>query len=102
EPIGANDVLLLACSLALPEQRCLVVVLGKFLRLAAHFVLFRLLREGRESLHAGLERTAATQRVRLVRDAPAGNCLTMHAVALVVVDLRDRRVDGDLVEIGTV
>ena len=28
------------------------------------------------------------------------NRLPVHAVALVVVDLSDRRVDGDLVEVG--
>jgi hypothetical protein len=47
----------------------------------------------------GLERTAAGQRVRFVRDASARDRLTMHAVALVVVHLRDRCIDRDLVEI---
>ena len=51
-------------------------------------------------LHAGLERTAAAERIRLVRDAPARNRLPVHAVALVVVHLRDRRVDRNLVKIG--
>ena len=49
---------------------------------------------------AGLERTAAAERVRLVGDATARDRLAVHAVALVVVHLRDRRVDRDLVEVG--
>ncbi len=48
---------------------------------------------------AGLERTAAAERIGLVRHAPAIDGLAMHAIALVVVHLRDRRVDGDLVEV---
>ena len=49
--------------------------------------------------HARLERAAAAERVRLVGDAAAVDGLTVHAVALVVVHLRDRRVDRDLVEV---
>ncbi len=91
--------LLLDRRLALVEQRRLVVVLGEFLRLAAHLVLFRLLRERGEALHARLERAAAAERIRLVCNAPARNRLTMHAIALVVVNLRHRGIDRDLVEI---
>ena len=50
-------------------------------------------------LRAGLERAAAAERVRLVGDAAARDGLAMHAVALVVVHLRDGRVDRDLVEV---
>src|SRR6185503_15447128 len=48
---------------------------------------------------ACLERTAAGKRVRLVGDSAARERLTMHAVALVVVHRRDRRVDRYLVKI---
>ena len=48
---------------------------------------------------ARLERAAAAERVRLVGHAAALDRLPMHAVALVVVHLRDRRVDRNLVEV---
>jgi hypothetical protein len=79
-------------------------VVGELLRLRAHlaFLVARLLarRDRDEALgRAGLERAAAGERVRLVGDAAAVNGLAVHAVALVVVHLRDRRVDRDLVEV---
>ena len=57
--------------LAVPEQRRLGVVIGEALGLAADLVILRLaaLRERHEACGAGLERTAAGQRVRLVGDA---------------------------------
>ena len=74
-------------------------MVGELLRLAAHLVAFDRLREGDEAAHAGLERAAAAERVRLVGDAAAVDRLAVKAVALVVVHLRDRRVDRDLVEV---
>ncbi len=85
--------------LAVTEQRRLRVVVGELLRLAAHLVVFDRLGKRHEALHAGLERTAAAERVRLVGHAAARDRLAVHAVALVVVHLRDRRVDRNLVEV---
>ena len=95
--------LLLDVRLAVPEQRRLRVVIGEPLGFAADLVVALLagFRKRDEACRAGLERTAATQRIGLVRDPAAVDRLTMHAVTLVVVNLRDRRVDGNLVEVGT-
>src|SRR6185436_1096743 len=103
ETEGVDDVLLLHGGLAVPEQRRLRVVIGETLGLAADLVIVLLtrFRKRHEAGRSGLERTAATQRIGLVRDPAAMDRLTMHAVALVVVNLRDRRVDGNLVEVGT-
>ncbi len=76
-----------------------VVVLGERLRLAANLVFLHRLRKRREAACAGLERTAAAERVRFIRHAPARDGLTVHAIALVVVNLRERRVDRDLVKV---
>ena len=95
----ADDVVLLGLGLALEEQTRLGEVVGELLGLAAHLVFHHRLRERDEAAHAGLERAAAAERVRLVGDAAARDRLAMQAVALVVVHLRDRRVDRDLVEV---
>src|SRR6185436_7140311 len=94
------DVPLLDRGLASPEQRCLRVVVRELLRLAAHGVTLDGLGErGEAPLHSSLERTTPTERVGLVVDPAAWDGLAVKPVALVVVDLRDRRVDRDLVEV---
>ncbi|KAK0348646.1 hypothetical protein LTR94_036374, partial [Friedmanniomyces endolithicus] len=52
-------------ALALPEQARLRIVVGEQLGLAAHLVLADALGEAHEAHAAGLERTAAAQRIRL-------------------------------------
>ena len=101
EAEGVDDVRLLDRRLAVPEQRRLRVVIGEALGLAADLVRLGLHALGKrhESRRARLERAAAAERVRLVGDPAAMDRLAVHAVALVVVDLRDRRVDRDLVEV---
>ena len=75
-------------------------MLGEVLGLAAHLVVLDIgSRNDVKPCAAGLERAAAGERVGLVGDAAAMDRLAMHAVALVVVHLRDRRVDRNLVEV---
>src|SRR5450830_129364 len=102
EAEAADDVVLLDRRLALPEQARLRIVVGEQGRLAAYLVLHHRLREAGEARHLpALERTTAAQRVRFVRHAAAVDGLAVHAIALVVVHLRDGRVDRDLVEVRT-
>src|SRR6185436_19736397 len=77
------------------------VVIGEALGFTAHFVVLEGLAERRETGGSQLKRAAAAERVRLVGDASAVNGLPVHAVALVVVDLGDGSVDGNLVEVRT-
>ena len=75
-------------------------MLGELLRLAAHLVDRRIvgldrLRKGHESFRAGLERAAAAERIRLIGNPSAGDGLAVHAVALVVVHRRERRIDRE-------
>ena len=79
-------------------------MIGKFFGFAAYLrLLFPRLQpcwNRDETLRRSrLERAAAGQRIRLIAHPPPMNRLPMHAVALVVVDLRDRRIDRYLVEI---
>ncbi len=90
---------LLVPRLALPEQARLAVVLGEQLGLAAHFTAFDVFGIRVETARAGLEGAAAGQRIGLVVDAAAVDGLAVEAVALVVVHLRHRRIDRDLVEV---
>ena len=101
EAEAADDVRLLVRGLAVPEERGLRVVVGELLRLAAHLVAGDRLRESCvKPARPRLERAAAAERVGLVGHAAAVDRLAMDAVALVVVRLRERRVDRDLVEVG--
>ena len=81
------------------NRRAWVKWSANFSGLAAHLVFDHRLRERDEAAHARLERAAAAERVRLVGDATARDRLAMQAVALVVVHLRDRRIDRNLVEV---
>ena len=96
---------LLHWGLAVEKQLRLGVVVGKFLGLGPHLGLLffgpKFLGYGHKALRTtGLKRAAATQGVGLVGDAPAWDGLAVHAVALVVVDRCERRVDGEFVEVG--
>ena len=95
---------LLSRRLAVVEQRGLGVVVSKLFRLAAYLGLFvgGILPRGHRHKalrRAGLKRASAGQRIWLVRHAPARNRLPVHAVALVVVYRRNRRIDGKLVKV---
>ena len=61
-----DDVHLLDVTLAVPEESRLVVMLRELLRLAPDFVFFHGLWKRHETRGAGLERTAARQRIWLV------------------------------------
>jgi hypothetical protein len=76
-------------------------MVGEPFGLASHLVRLRteLFRERHEACGTRLERTSAAERVRLVRDAAAGDRLAVHPVTLVVVHLRDRCIDRNLVEV---
>ena len=91
-------------ALAFVKQRRLGVVIGKLFGLAANLGLLVLgvLPRGHRNKTlkgTGLKWAAASQRIGLVSDTPARNGLPMHAVALVVMDLRDRCIDRQLVKI---
>ncbi len=94
-----DDVVLLGRGLALPEQTRLRVVVSKQFRIAAHFVRCNRLREAGEACRTSLVWHTAAQRIRFVVHAAAVDGLAMETVALVVLDLDDRRVDRDLVEV---
>ena len=96
---------LLHRGLAFVEQGGLVVVFREPLRFAPHLVdgavvLIDPFREGDEALGAGLKGTAAPQRIRLIGHPSAGDGLTMHAVALIVVHRGQRGVDRNFVKVG--
>ena len=74
-------------------------MIGELLRLATQLVAFERLREGYETGRTGLERTAAAERVGLVSDFATRDGLAVQAVALIVVDGRQRCVDRNLVEV---
>ena len=81
------------------KQGRLAVVVRELLGLATHLVLVHGFRERREALQPAWNGQPPAERVRLIGDAPAMDGLPVEAIALVVVDLRDRRVDRDLVEV---
>jgi len=101
EAESPDDVRLFHWCLAVPEQCCLGVMVREPLRIAAHLIPSHRLPKGTETGCSCLERAAAAERIRLIGNAAAVDGLTVHAVALVVVDLRDGRVDRNLVEVGT-
>src|SRR5690606_3232218 len=96
---GIDDVLLLRRRLAVEEQPRLVVMLGELLRLAGQLHPGDRLRERHKARIACLERAATGQGVGLVGYLASVDGLTMQAVALVVVDRYNRRVDGDFMEV---
>ena len=81
-------------------------MVGKLFRLAAHHA-FRVhglgpLGHGHKALSSAcLERAAACQRVGFIRNPSARNGLAVNAVALVVVDRCNRRVNRNLVKVRT-
>ena len=96
---GINDVVLFDFAHAVPEQRCLSVrvvwpAIANFgtVYLARHVDVPAVLRSSEE-------RTAAADTVRQVRRPTLVDCLLVHAVTMVVVDRRQRPVDGDLREV---
>ena len=93
--------LLLDIGLAVPEQRRLGVVIGEPFRLASDLVIAFLAGFGKrdEPAAPAWKGQPPPSEFGSVRHAAAVNRLPMHPVALVVVDLRDRRVDGDFVEV---
>ena len=99
EPQRTRDVQLLHRRLAAVEQRRLRIVVGEQFRLAADLIVLNRLRERGEAAHARLEWAAAAERVGLVGNASARDRLTVHAVALIVVNLLHGRIDGNLVEV---
>src|SRR5688500_8587911 len=70
-------------------------------RLTAHFVVPNRFREGRRTRSTRLERTTAPERIWLIRNAAAIDRLSVHSIALVIVHLRNRRIDRDLVKVRT-
>ena len=74
-------------------------MVSKLFRLSAHLIFEHRLWERHKSHLSRLIGATSTQRIRLVRHAAAVNCLSVHPVTLVVVHLRDGRVDRDLVKI---
>src|SRR5436305_10369 len=50
-------------------------------------------------IHSCLERTAASQAIRVVRRHSAVDCLSHETVALIVMHRRDRTIDGNFVKI---
>ena len=95
-----HNVLLFDRRLADPEQTRLAIMLGEFFGLAAHIVSFGGGGKTVETLRARLERAAARQRIGFVRDPATVDGLAVDAVALVVVQGRQRGVDGDFMEVG--
>ena len=100
EAESPDDVRLFHRRLAVPEQRCLRVMVREPLRIAAYLVPGHGLAKGGETGCARLERAAAAEGIRLIGNAAPVDGLTVHAIALVVMNLRDRRIDGDFVKIG--
>ncbi len=86
--------------LALVEQGGLGEMLGEFLGFGPYLVAFGRLGKRDETGRTRLERATAAQRIGLVRDTPSMDGLPVHSVTLVVVYRRQRRVDGNLVEVG--
>src|SRR5687768_9072265 len=85
--------------LAIVEECCLSVVVGEALGLASHLIGCDGFPKRREARDTSLERTPTPEGVGLVGDLAPIDALTVHAVALVVVHLRDRRVDRYFVEV---
>ena len=97
--------LLYGC-LALVKQCGLRKVIGKFFRLGAYLVLNIIsLQFGRncdKTLRCtGLKWATASQRIWFISHAPAWDSLAMQAVALIVMHLSQRRVDGQFMKVGT-
>src|SRR5207245_1319778 len=88
--IATLRVRLLRRGLAVVEQAGLRVVVGELPGLATQLVRGHRLRERHEALRPGLERAAASERVRFVGNATAVQRLAMQPVALVVVHRGDR------------
>jgi hypothetical protein len=86
-------------ALAIVEERGLLVVLGELLGLTSHLVVVNRLAKRSEANAAGLERATTGERVGLVGDAAPIDDLPVHAVPLIVVRLRDWRVDRNFVEV---
>src|ERR1700722_2944416 len=91
---------LLPLGLTVVEQRCLRVMVGKLLRLTTHFVVGDGFWKRHEAGLSRLKRASTAEGVRFVRHATAGDRLTVHAVALVIVHWRDRGVDRDFWKFG--
>src|SRR5665213_435132 len=86
--------------LAFIKQRRLGVMIGEFFRLSTYHVAVERLRKGYEPVETtGLKRTATPELIRFVCNRPAMNGLSMHPVTLIIVDLVDRSINGQLVEI---
>jgi hypothetical protein len=102
EPERLDDVPLLRPGLAVPEERGLAEVVEELLAPLPHPLPFERLRVRDEAAHraAGLERTAAADRVRVVGGLARIDGLPHEPVALIVVERRHRPVDRDLVEVG--
>ena len=69
------------------------------LRIAAYFVPGHGLAKGGKTGCARLERAAAAEGIRLICNPAPVDGLTVHAIALVVMNLGNRRIDGDFVKI---
>ncbi len=103
EGIGADDVLLLRRTHAVPEQRGLGEVVAEGFAAVADLVPLDPLRIALEAAALGRRRgflgPAAVDRVGLVVGAALVDRLAMEGVALVVVERAQRAVDRDLVEV---
>src|SRR5205085_336206 len=97
--VGANNMELLYLALTIPEQRRLRVVLGKFLRFPADFVICNRLRKRPKPFHPCLERTSTGKRVRLIRHATTRYGLAVKTVALVIMHFGHRCINWDFMKV---